>query len=87
MTDTNQFRTLAKQQIVRIEREVYGREVSHEDIQMVFLSYVLGQMKATMVVARDTEGRYYEISYSYINQRMFVDVYKKVDNVVVDVGQ
>ena len=87
MTDTNQFRTLAKQQIVRIEREVYGREINHEDIQMVFLSYVLGQMKATLVVARNTEGRYYEVSYSHINNKMFVDVYKQVDSVVVNVGE
>ena len=87
MTDTNQFRTLAKQQIVRLEREVYGREVNHEDIQMVFLSYVLGQMKATLVVARNTEGRYYEVSYSHINNKMFVDVYKQVDSVVVNVGE
>ena len=87
MTDTNQFRTLAKQQIVRIEREVYGREVNHEDIQMVFLSYVLGQMKATLVVARNTEGRYYEVSYSHINNKMFVDVYKQVDAIVVNVGE
>ena len=86
MTDTNQFRTLAKQQIVRIEREVYGREISHEDIQMVFLSYVLGQMKATLVVARNTEGRYYEVSYSHINDKLFIDVYKQVDSIVVKVG-
>lgn len=86
MTDTNQFRTLAKQQIVRIEREVYGREISHEDIQMVFLSYVLGQMKATLVVARNTEGRYYEVSYSHLNEKMFIDVYKQVDSIVVKVG-
>lgn len=86
MTDTNQFRTLAKQQIVRIEREVYGREVNHEDIQMVFLSYVLGQMKATLVVARNTEGRYYEVSYSHLNEKMFIDVYKQVDSIVVKVG-
>ena len=87
MTDTNRFRTLAKQEIVRIERDVYGRDIHHEDIQMVFLSYVLGQMKATLVVARDTGGRYYEVSYSHINQKMFVDVYKQVDSVVVEVGE
>jgi hypothetical protein len=87
MTDTNKFRTLCKEQIVRIEREVYGREVNHEDIQMVFLSYVLGQMKATLVVGKQTEGRYYECSYSHINDKMFIDVYKQVDSVVVQVGE
>ena len=87
MTDTNRFRTLAKEQLVRIEKEVYGREIDHTDIQLVFLSYVLGQMKATLVVARDTDGRYYEVSYSHLNQKMFVDVYKQVDSVVVEVGE
>lgn len=85
MTDTNKFRTLSKQQIVRIEKEVYGRDVSHEDIQIVFMAYILGQMKTTMVVAKETQGRYYECSYSYINKKIFVDVYRKVDNVVVQV--
>lgn len=82
MTDTNQFRTLAKQEIVRLEREIYGREVTHADIQFVFMSYVLGQMKATLVVAKNTEGRYYEVSYSCVNNRMFIDIYNQIASVV-----
>lgn len=85
MTDTNKFRSLCKDQIIRIEKEVYAREIDRDDIQLVFLSYVLGQMKATLVVAKDTQGRYYECSYSYINNKLFVDVYRKVDNIVVNV--
>ena len=78
MTDTNKFRTLAKQEIVKIERDVYGRDVTHEEIQLVFLSYVLGQMKATLVVAKNTQGRYYEVSYSCLNKKIFIDVYNQV---------
>ena len=55
--------------------------------QVVFMSYVLGQMKATLVVAKNTEGRYYEVSYSYLNQRLFVDIYKQISSVVVDIGE
>lgn len=87
MTDTNRFRTLAKKEIVRIEKNLFERDVQHEDIQLVFLSYVLGQMKATLVVAKDTQGRYYEVSYSYLNQKMFVDVYNKIDSIVANVGE
>lgn len=78
MTDTNKFRTLAKQEIVKIERDIYDRDITHEEIQLVFLSYVLGQMKATLVVAKNTQGRYYEVSYSCLNNKMFIDVYNQV---------
>lgn len=87
MTNTNTFRTLAKNEIVRIEREVYNREVTNADIQFVFMSYVLGQMKATLVVAQDTQGRYYEVSYSCINNKMFIDVYTKVASMVREVNE
>lgn len=87
MTDTNRFRTLAKKEIVRIEKDQFGRDLTHEDIQVVFMSYVLGQMKATLVVAKNTEGRYYEVSYSYLNKKLFVDIYKQVGSVVVDIGE
>ena len=87
MRDTNKFRTLAKQEIVKIEKDLYDREVSHEEIQLVFLSYVLGQMKATMVVAQNTQGRYYEVSYSYLTQRLFIDVYKQAGSKVVNVEE
>ena len=87
MRDTNKFRTLAKQEIVKIEKDLYDREISHEEIQLVFLSYVLGQMKATMVVAQNTQGRYYEVSYSYLTQRLFIDVYKQAGSKVVNVEE
>jgi hypothetical protein len=87
MTDTNKFRTLAKQEIVKIEKDMYGRDVSHEEIQFVFLAYVLGQMKATLVVAKNTCGRYYEVSYSCINHKMFIDIYKQAGSKVVNVEE
>lgn len=86
MQDTNKFRTLAKQEIVKIERDIYGREITHEEIQLVFLSYVLGQMKATLVVAKNTQGRYYEVSYSCLNNKMFIDIYKQAGSKVVIIG-
>lgn len=85
MTDTNKFRTLAKDEICKLERETYNREITHEEIQIVFMSYVMGCMKATLVVAKNTDGRYYEVSYSPINNRMYIDTYKKIADKVIDV--
>lgn len=85
MTDSNRFRTLAKNEIAKIEKETYGRNVKHEEIEIVFQSYVLGNMKATLVVAKNTQGRYYEVSYSPIASKMYIDVYAKQGAVVVAV--
>lgn len=85
MTDSNRFRTLAKNGVAKIEKETYGRDVNHEEIEIVFQSYVLGNMKATLVVARNTQGRYYEVSYSSMAKKMYIDVYSKQGAVVVEV--
>ncbi len=85
MTDSNKFRTLAKNAVAKIEKENYGRDLTHEEIEIVFQSYVLGNMKATLVVARNTQGRYYEVSYSSIANKMYVDVYAKQGALVVEV--
>ena len=57
MRNTNEFRTLAKDEIAKLEKDVYGRDVTHEEIEIVFMSYVMGYIKGLFVVARNTEGR------------------------------
>jgi len=83
MQNTNEFRTLAKDEIVKLEKDVYGRDVSHEEIEIVFLSYVMGYIKGLFVVARNTGGRIYEISSNPSNGRFYIDVYKKDGEKVV----
>lgn len=84
MTNTNIFRTIAKDAIVQTEKELYGRDVSHEEIELVFMGYVLGNIKGTFVVARNTEGRYYEVTYSNSANKLFIDEYKKSGTRVID---
>lgn len=85
MKDTNAFRTRAKDEIVRLEKDIYGRDVSHEEIEIVFLSYVMGYIKGLFVVARNTGGRIYEISSNPSNGKFYIDVYKKDGSKVVAV--
>ena len=86
MTNTNAFRTRAKDEIVRLEKDNYGRDVSHEEIEIVFLTYVMGFIKGMFVVAKNTEGRIYEISSNPNSNRLYIDVYKKEGSKVVDLG-
>ena len=81
--NTNAFRTRAKDEIVKLEKDVYGRDVSHEEIEIVFLSYVMGFIKGLFVVARNTEGRIYEISSNPTTGKLYIDVYMKEGNKVV----
>ena len=83
MKNTNTFRTRAKDEIVKLEKDNYNRDVSHEEIEIVFLSYVMGFIKGLFVVARNTEGRIYEISSNPNTGKLYIDVYKKEGNKVV----
>ena len=85
MTNTNAFRTRAKDEIVKLEKDIYGRDISHEEIEIVFLSYVMGFIKGLFVVARNTEGRIYEISSNPSNGKLYIDVYMMEGNKVVNI--
>ena len=84
MKNTNAFRTRAKDEIVKLEKDTYGRDVTHEEIEIVFLSYVMGYIKGLFVVARNAEGRIYEVSSNPSTGKFYIDVYKKEGNKVVD---
>ena len=85
MTNTNAFRTRAKDEIAKLEKDVYGRDISHEEIEIVFLSYVMGYIKGIFVVAKNTEGRIYEISSNPANNKFYIDVYHKEGSKVVNI--
>lgn len=85
MRDTNAFRTRAKDEICKLEKDIYGRDISHEEVEIVFLSYVMGFIKGLFVVAKNTEGRIYEISSNPTNGRLYIDVYKKEGSKTVDI--
>ena len=86
MTNTNEFRTRAKDEIVKLEKDNYARDISHEEIEIVTLSYVMGYIKGMFVVARNTEGRIYEISSNPNTNKLYIDVYKKEGCKVVNLG-
>ena len=83
LSNTNKFRTRAKDEIVNLEKDVYGRDISHEEIEIVFLSYVMGYIKGLFVVAKNTMGRIYEVSSNPQTGRFYIDVYKKDGSKVV----
>jgi hypothetical protein len=53
LSNSNEFRTRAKDEIVKLEKDVYGRDISHEEIEIVFLTYVMGFIKGMFLVAKN----------------------------------
>lgn len=86
MRNTNAFRTRAKDEIVKLEKDTYGRDVTHEEIEIVFLTYVMGFIKGMFVVASNPQGRIYEISSNPTNGKFYIDVYAKEGTKVVNLG-
>lgn len=84
MTNTNTFRSDAKNAVAKTEKETYGRDIQHEDIEVVWMAYVLGNMKGLFVVPKDNQGRYYEVTYSSSNDRLYLDEYHKTGSRVID---
>ncbi|MBR0295545.1 MAG: hypothetical protein IJQ67_06580 [Bacilli bacterium] len=83
LRDTNAFRTRAKDELCKLEKDVYGRDITHEEVEIVFLTYVMGFIKGMFVVANNTCGRIYEISSNPTNGRLYIDVYKKDGSKVI----
>ena len=85
LSNSNEFRTRAKDEIVKLEKDVYGRDISHEEIEIVFLTYVMGYIKGMFVVAKNTMGRIYEVSSNPQTGKFYIDVYHKEGSKVVNV--
>lgn len=82
--DTTDFIIEAINQVIKQEEEFYNRPfITSSDVKIVYLTYNMGFMKGSFVIPEDSQGRYYEISYSHLNNRMYIDTYTKERNRVV----
>ena len=83
LAGTNEFRSRAKDEIAFIEKDNYNREIKHEEIEVVFMCYVMGNMKGIFVIPAANCGRCYEVSYSCNTDTMYIDEYHKTGTKIV----
>ena len=76
------FTRRAQEEIVRIEKEFYDRDIQTDKVEQVFFTYTFGHMKAIIVVATNTNNRYYEINYCRTRDLVYIDVYTQVRTIV-----
>ena len=80
----HEFRKRAKQEIIKLVKDVYDEDILPENIEVVFEAYISGNTKAVMVTL-PTGGRYFEVTYIPTSGKMYIDSYTKAGNKVVNV--
>ena len=62
-----------------------GKQITEEDVFIVWMCKALQNSKA-LVSTTLFDGMYYELTYNGDKKELYVDAYKKRDNICVSVG-
>ena len=77
-----EFEVCAKNAIIAAIGKHYGEQYSIHDIHMTMFSHVLGNKKC-LAIDSGFNNRYYEVTYNAREGEMYVDIYEKKHNDVV----
>lgn len=72
-----EFEVAAKNAILDKRKKDYP-DISISDISIVFFTYTLGNIKATLIDGQKNT-RYYEVTYNRARNEMYVDEYVKIN--------
>ncbi len=80
-----EFEKICKNAIIKIVKERFNEELTIEEIQLVWFSKTLQNYKCTGCDknVRDNK-RYYELTYNGDKKQLYIDIYIKELNVVVN---
>ena len=80
------FKKLCKSAVVRyVNEKLLGEDeayISREDVYIVWLCKVLQNNKALLSTTRE-DGMYYEITYNGDKDELYLDAYKKSENIMI----
>ncbi len=80
-----EFEKICKNALIKIIKKDYAEELTIEDIHLVWFAKILQNYKCTMCDKNVKENkRYYECTYNGDKKQIYIDVYNKDLNVVVE---
>lgn len=81
----NTFVDVARSIILMYVKKMYVKKVDlePEDIHAVWLCKTLQNCKGLFYIHLTESGLYFEVTYNGDKDEMYIDLYKKIDNVVV----
>lgn len=77
------FEVICKNELIKELKELYREEYTIEDLHLVWFSKCLQNYKCTICDLKDN-SRYYECTYNGDKKQLYVDIYDKQFNTVVE---
>lgn len=74
-----EFEVAAKNALIKVLKDEYGKETKIEELQFVWFAYVLGNKKCC-VYAQAMGNLYAEVTYNAASEEMYLDIYRKTTN-------
>lgn len=84
MVTSYEFNVAAKNAVIQKLKEQYNEAFTIDHIQTVWFAHVLGNKKAIMIDDDPKNKRMYEVTLRDGNTVLFVDVYEKTSNTVME---
>lgn len=81
-----EFVQLAKEQLVKAYNErkgTFAKRIKEDDLYVVWLTKVLQNNKALISTNISGDGLYFEVTYNGDKKELYLDVYKKRENICV----
>lgn len=81
-----EFVQLAKEQLVKAYNErkgTFAKRIKEDDLYVVWLTKVLQNNKALISTNISGDGLYFEVTYNGDKKELYLDVYKKRENICI----
>lgn len=81
MNKVHDWQEHCKKEIVKNYKKNFGKDLSVEDVYVVWSCKILQNCKALLSTTVDGDGVYVECTYNGDKNETYMDVYKKLENV------
>lgn len=81
-----EFVQLTKEQLVKAYNErkgTFAKRIKEDDLYVVWLTKVLQNNKALISTNISGDGLYFEVTYNGDKKELYLDVYKKRENICI----
>ena len=81
MNKVYEWQKLCKKEIIENYKKNFDKEISDEDVYVVWSCKTLQNCKALFSTSIDGDGVYIECTYNGDKDETYMDVYKKLENI------
>ncbi len=77
------YEVICKNALIKALRENYNEELTIEELHLVWFAKALENYKCVIIDLKDNQ-RYYELTYNGNKNEIYLDIYNKEHNIVID---